>query len=175
MSSGHVLIMWKLPCIINDDHIFLSFGKDLPGKSSCHLYMTFQPLQNQAIGHIKVKKVSGHIFYMATSSHANESVVIDPKLEKWRDCVGPPRVFHIWIEGWLILALWWQTGLLHMGMWSISILMHNESLLKCMHTYILIMYGDSVSVNPFFLWVCSLQIPALDPCEHGYFSVQMWS
>ncbi len=56
MSSGHVLIMCKLPCIINADHIFLSFGMYLPGQSSCHMYMAFQLLQNQASGHIKVKK-----------------------------------------------------------------------------------------------------------------------
>ncbi len=42
MSSCHVLIMCKLPCIINNDHIFLSFGMYLPGQSSCHLYMAFQ-------------------------------------------------------------------------------------------------------------------------------------
>ena len=56
MSSGHVLIMCKLPCIINDDHIFLSFGMYLPGQSSCHLYMACQLLQNMTGGHIKVKK-----------------------------------------------------------------------------------------------------------------------
>ena len=61
--------------IINDDHIFLSFGKGLPGQSSCHLYMAFQLLQNQASGHIKVKKGTGHVFYMATPSHTNESVL----------------------------------------------------------------------------------------------------
>ena len=61
---------------VYDDHIFLSFDKDLPGQSSCHLYMPFQLLQNQASGHIKVKKGSGHVFYMATPSHTNESVVI---------------------------------------------------------------------------------------------------
>ncbi len=75
MSSGHVLIMWKLSCMINDDHIFLSFGKDLPGQSSCHLYMAFQLLQNQASGHIKVKKGTGHVFCLATPSHTNESAV----------------------------------------------------------------------------------------------------
>ncbi len=53
--------------------IFLSFGKDLPGQSSCHLYMAFQLLQNQAGGHIKVKKGTGHVFYMTTRSHTNES------------------------------------------------------------------------------------------------------
>ncbi len=73
MSGGHVLIMWKLSCIINDDHIFLSFGKDLPGQSSCHLYKAFQLLQNQASGHIKVNKGTGHVLYMATPSHTNES------------------------------------------------------------------------------------------------------
>ncbi len=61
MSSCHVLIMCKLPCIINDDHIFLSFGMYLtslllPGQSSCHLCMACQLLQNMASGHIKVKK-----------------------------------------------------------------------------------------------------------------------
>ncbi len=74
MSSGHVLIMCKLPCIINDDHIFLSFGMYLPGQSSCHLYMACQLLQNMASGHIKVKKGTGHVFYMATASNAIESV-----------------------------------------------------------------------------------------------------
>ncbi len=47
----------------------------LPGQSSCHLYMEFQLLQNQASGHIKVKKGTGYVFYMATPSHTNESVV----------------------------------------------------------------------------------------------------
>ncbi len=79
MSSGHVLTQWKLSCIINDDHIFLSFGMYLPGQSSCHLYMTFQLLQNQASGHIKVKKGTGHVFYKATPSHTNESAV-EPKI-----------------------------------------------------------------------------------------------
>ncbi len=74
MSSGHVLIMLKLSCIINDDHIFLSFGKDLPGHSSCDLYMAFQLLKNQASRHIKAKKGTGHVFYMAIPSHTNESV-----------------------------------------------------------------------------------------------------
>ena len=36
--------------------------------------MAFQLLQNQASGHIKVKKGSGHVFYVATPSHTNESV-----------------------------------------------------------------------------------------------------
>ncbi len=69
MSSCHVLI-------INDEHIFLSFGMDLPGQSSCHLYMACQLLQYMASGHIKVKKGTGHVFYMATPSHATESVLI---------------------------------------------------------------------------------------------------
>ncbi len=34
----------------------------------------FQLLQNQASGHIKAKKGTGHVFYMATPSHINESV-----------------------------------------------------------------------------------------------------
>ncbi len=76
MSSGHVLIICKLPCIINDDHIFLSFGMYLPSQSSCHLYMACQLLQNMTSGHIKVKKGTSHVFYMATPSHATESVVI---------------------------------------------------------------------------------------------------
>ena len=54
-------------------HIFLSFGKDLQGQSSCHLYMEIQLLQNMASGHLKVKKVTGHVLYMATPSHAIES------------------------------------------------------------------------------------------------------
>ncbi len=74
MSSGHVLIMCKLPCIKNDDHIFLSIGKDLPGQSSCHMYMVCQLLQNMTSGHIKVKIGTGHVFYMATPSHTTESV-----------------------------------------------------------------------------------------------------
>ncbi len=77
MASRHVhdvLILCKLSCIINDDHIFLSFGKDLHGQSSCHLYMTFQLLQNKASDHIKVKKGTGHVFYLATPSHGTESV-----------------------------------------------------------------------------------------------------
>ncbi len=64
MPSGRVLIMCMQSCIINDEHIFLSFGKDLHGQSSCHLYMVFQLLQNMA---------SGHVFYMANPSHATES------------------------------------------------------------------------------------------------------
>ena len=77
MSSGHVFIKCKLPCIINEQtcslHIFLLCGMYLPGQSSCHLYMAFQLVQNQTSGHIKVKKGTGHVFYMATPSHANES------------------------------------------------------------------------------------------------------
>ncbi len=73
MPSGHVLNMCMLSCIINDEHIFLSFGKDLHGQSPCRLYMAFQLLQNMASGHVKVKKGTGHIFYMITPSHANES------------------------------------------------------------------------------------------------------
>ncbi len=45
MPSGHVLIM-------------------------C---MAFQLLQNMASGHVKVKKGTGHVFYIATPSHATES------------------------------------------------------------------------------------------------------
>ena len=74
MPGGHVLIMCMLPCIINDEHIFLSFGKDLHGQSSCHLYMAFQLLQNMACGHVKVRKVTGHVFYMAIPSNTTESV-----------------------------------------------------------------------------------------------------
>ena len=59
----------------DDDHVFLSFGIYLPGQSSCHLYMACQLLQNMASGHIKVKKGTGYVFYMATPSHATESVV----------------------------------------------------------------------------------------------------
>ena len=40
----------------------------------CHLYMAFQLLQNMASGHVKVKKGTGLVFYMATPSHATESV-----------------------------------------------------------------------------------------------------
>ncbi len=60
MSSDHVLIMCNLSCMINDEHIFFSFGKDLHGQSSCHLYMALQLLQNLASSHItriKVKKM----------------------------------------------------------------------------------------------------------------------
>ncbi len=56
MPSGHVLIMCMPSCIIHDEHIFLSLGKDLHGQSSCHLYTAFQMLQNMASGHVKVKK-----------------------------------------------------------------------------------------------------------------------
>ncbi len=49
----------------------------LPGQSSCHLYMAFKLLQNQASGHVKVKKGTRHVFYMATPSHTNESVWTD--------------------------------------------------------------------------------------------------
>ncbi len=70
MSFGHVLIMSKLPCMINDDHIMY-----LPVQSSCHLFMACQLLQNMTSDHIKVKKKrTGHVFYMATPSHATESV-----------------------------------------------------------------------------------------------------
>ncbi len=47
---------FKKAALINDEHIFLSFGKDLHGQLSCHLYMAFQLLQNMASGHVKVKK-----------------------------------------------------------------------------------------------------------------------
>ena len=68
-------IMCQLSCIINNDHIFLSFGMYLPDQSSCHLSMAFQLLQNQASGHIKVQKGTSHVFYMATPScHTTESV-----------------------------------------------------------------------------------------------------
>ena len=72
----YILIMCRLPCIINDDNIFLSFDKDLHGQSSCQLYMAFQLFQNIASGHIKVKKRTGHVFYVPTPSHATESVVL---------------------------------------------------------------------------------------------------
>ncbi len=36
--------------------------------------MAFQLLQNMTSGHVKVKKGTGHVFYMATPSHATESV-----------------------------------------------------------------------------------------------------
>ncbi len=39
----------------------------------CHLYMAFRLLQNQASGHIKGKKGTDHVIYMATPSHTNES------------------------------------------------------------------------------------------------------
>ena len=58
----------------NNEHIFLPFGKDLYGQSSCPLYMAFQLLQNMASGNVKVKKGTGHVFYMTTPSHATESV-----------------------------------------------------------------------------------------------------
>ncbi len=35
--------------------------------------MAFQLLQNQASGHIKIKQGTGHVFYLATPSHTNES------------------------------------------------------------------------------------------------------
>ena len=34
----------------------------------------FQPLQNMVSGHVKVRKGTGHVFYMFTPSHASESV-----------------------------------------------------------------------------------------------------
>ncbi len=46
------------------------------GQSSCHLYMAFQLLQNMASGHVKLKKGTGHVFYVATPSHATEIVVL---------------------------------------------------------------------------------------------------
>ncbi len=36
--------------------------------------MAFQLLQNMASGHVKVKKGTSHVFYMATPRHASESV-----------------------------------------------------------------------------------------------------
>ncbi len=57
-------------------HTFLSFDKDLHGQSSCDLYMAFKLLQNMASGHVKVKKGTGHVIYMATPSHATESVTV---------------------------------------------------------------------------------------------------
>ncbi len=59
---------------------FLSFGMCLRGQSSCHLYMAFQLLQSMASGHVKVKKGTGHVFYMATPSHATGSVHVPVKL-----------------------------------------------------------------------------------------------
>ncbi len=47
----------------------------LPGQSSCHLYMACQLLQNMTSGHIKVKKGTGHVFYMTTPSQATESIL----------------------------------------------------------------------------------------------------
>ncbi len=38
--------------------------------------MACQLLQNMTSGHINVKKGTGHVFYMATPSHATESVAI---------------------------------------------------------------------------------------------------
>ena len=37
--------------------------------------MACQLLQNMTSGHIKVQKGTGHVFYMATPSHATESVL----------------------------------------------------------------------------------------------------
>ena len=42
--------------------------------SFVHGVSTVHVLQNMASGHIKVKKGIGHVFYMATPSHATESV-----------------------------------------------------------------------------------------------------
>ena len=36
--------------------------------------MAFQLLQRISSGHVNVKKGTGHVFYMATPSHATESV-----------------------------------------------------------------------------------------------------
>ena len=71
MFSGHVLIMFKLPCIINDDYKFLSFGQ-----SSCHLYMAcaMSTVTKHDKWSYKSKKGTCHVFYMATPSHATESV-----------------------------------------------------------------------------------------------------
>ncbi len=73
---SHTLLEVLQGLAMYDEHIFLSFGKDLHGQSSCHLYMACQLLQNMTIGHIKVKKGTGHVFYMATPSHASESVIL---------------------------------------------------------------------------------------------------
>ena len=51
------------------------FIEYLPGQSSCHLYMAYQLLQNMTSSPIKVKKGTGHVFYMATPSHAIESAL----------------------------------------------------------------------------------------------------
>ena len=110
MSSGHVLIMWKLSCIINDDHIFLLFGMYVPGQSSCHLYI--------ASGHIKwsymVKliKESGHGFYLATPSCTNESVWEGPQLllAKVKNASGRIGIFESKVHLW---TLWEQMDLLH--------------------------------------------------------------
>ncbi len=75
------------------------FAMYLPGQSSCHLYMACQPLQNMASGHLKVKKGTGHVFYMATPSHATDSIVafyIFP-IQKF-SCLYDPNYTCIQIE-----------------------------------------------------------------------------
>ncbi len=45
---------YTLNSVTGSGHV--KFGKDLPGQSSCHLYMAFQLLKNQASGHYKSQK-----------------------------------------------------------------------------------------------------------------------
>ncbi len=58
MSSGHVLIICRRPCIINDDNITFNDHLIRVYIASHHVtcHMAFQLLQNMASGHIKVKK-----------------------------------------------------------------------------------------------------------------------
>ena len=104
MWSGHVLIMWKLSCIVNDDPIFLSFGMYLPGQSSCHVYMAFRLLQNQASGHINGKKGTDHVIYMATPSHTNESVTYT-EINKWSQQDGGDTQSSEWKTSW-VRCIW---------------------------------------------------------------------
>ncbi len=56
MSCGRVLIMCKLPCIINDDHIFLSFWHVFTRPVIMSLVHGISSVINMASGHMKVKK-----------------------------------------------------------------------------------------------------------------------
>ena len=73
MQQSALICRSQLKYVI--DPVYQSFGMYLPGHSSCHWYTTCQLLQNMTSGHIKVKKGTSHVFYMATPSHATEREV----------------------------------------------------------------------------------------------------
>ncbi len=63
--------------------------------------MAFQLLQNMASGHIKVKKGTGYVFYMATPSNSTESVwPLGPQFTHTHYLMHIPYTFHAKCMGW---------------------------------------------------------------------------